>query len=176
MHQPQARCNVRKLLCANTLLAVALPVLMLGCGGSPTAPTTTTGGSDVVAAAPAPTPAPPTPAPTPEPGPTPVPVPTPSPTPTPAPTPEPRDSAVRYDAHVNAVHWYDTPLFTEPDIEILRYTDRIVLGSMTLPIVQQDDRSVIARTSDMTFSAVDSSWVFNGIAGQGSGVWTKRAQ
>jgi len=71
------------------------------------------------------------------------------------------------------VQWYGTPLFTEPDIEILRYTDRIVLGSMTLPIVHQDDRSVIARTPDMTFSAVDSSWIFNGIAGQGSGVWTK---
>jgi len=45
---------------------------------------------------------------------------------------------------------------------------------VTLPIVLQDDRSVFARTSDMSFSAVDGGWNFNGIAGQGSGTWNKQ--
>jgi hypothetical protein len=75
---------------------------------------------------------------------------------------------------VDSVHWYGTPLFTGTEIEILRYPDRIVFGSMTLPILLQDDRSVFARTAEMSFSAVDSGWNFNGIAGQGSGVWTKQ--
>jgi len=86
------------------------------------------------------------------------------------------DPAVRYDAHVKTVYWYGPPLFTSEDFEIVRYNDRIVLGLMTLPIVSQDDRSVIARTPEMTFSAVESTWSFNGIAGQGSGVWTKHDQ
>jgi hypothetical protein len=179
---------VRKLLCANTLFVVALPFLILGCGGSPTAPATTPSGQvDVAAPAPTPTPAPtppaptpgpenPAPAPSPSPAPSPTPAPSPSPAPTPGPTPAPAptDSAVLYDAHVNSAHWYGTPLFTSEDIEIVRYNDRIVLGSMTLPIVIQDDRTVLARTSEMTFSATDSNWTFNGLAGQGSGVWTKR--
>jgi hypothetical protein len=75
---------------------------------------------------------------------------------------------------VESAHWYQTPLFTASDIEILRYPDRIEFGSLTLPIVLQDERSVTARTRDMTFSAVDSHFEFNGIAGQGSGVWTKQ--
>jgi hypothetical protein len=86
----------------------------------------------------------------------------------------PADSAVKYIAHVDSIHWYGTPLFTSSDIEVLRYADRIVLGSLTLPIVLQDDRSVVARTSEMTFSAVESRWELNGIAGQGSGVWTRQ--
>ena len=90
------------------------------------------------------------------------------------PAPTPTDTPVTYDAHVDSVHWYDTPLFTSEDIEILRYSDRIVLGSMTLPIVHEDEHSVIARTSEMTFSAVDANWTINGIAGQGSGTWKKR--
>ena len=72
------------------------------------------------------------------------------------------------------VHWYRTPLFTGTEIEILRYPDRIVFGGVTLPIVLEDDRSVVARDADLTFSAVDSGWTFNGIAGQGSGVWVKQ--
>jgi hypothetical protein len=178
---------VRKLLCTNILLAVALPCLALGCGGGPTAPTTPPPGqTDVVAPAPTPTPAPPSPPeptpgpadPNPAPTPTPAPTPSPSPTPAPAPTPlpTPTDPGVRYDAHVKTVTWYGPPLFTGEDIEIVRYNDRIVLGLMTLPIVFQDDRSVIARTPDMTFSAVESTWSFNGIAGQGAGVWTKHDQ
>lgn len=189
MHCWPTRCNVRKLLCAHTLLAVALPCLIVACGGGPTAPATTPSSqADVVAPAPAPTPTPPPgpenptptpipgPSPTPAPAPTPTPEPSPSPTPTPAPTPTPTpaDPAVRYDAHVNSVHWYGTPLFTSDDIEVVRYNDRIVLGSMTLPIVFQDDRNVIARTPETTFSAVESAWSFNGIVGQGSGTWTKR--
>jgi hypothetical protein len=77
---------------------------------------------------------------------------------------------------VNTVQWYGPPLFTSEDIEIVRYKDRIVLGSMSLPIVVQDEQQVIARTREMTFSAVESTWSFNGIAGQGSGTWTKRKQ
>jgi hypothetical protein len=175
---------VRKLLCANTLFAAALPFLTLGCGGSPTAPATTPSAQADVVVPPTPTPPPeptpgpenPAPAPTPTPAPTPSPTPAPSPTPSPAPSPTPVDPAVRYDAHVKTVYWYGPPLFTSEDIEIVRYNDRIVLGLMTLPIVFQDDRSVIARTPEMTFSAVESTWSFNGIAGQGSGVWTKRDQ
>ena len=81
---------------------------------------------------------------------------------------------MRYTAHVETVHWYGTPLFTSPDIEILRFPDRIVLGSLTLPIVVQDDGRVVARTPEMSFSAVDSQWSFNGIAGQGAGVWVRQ--
>src|SRR6185503_5855963 len=156
---------------------------MLGCGGGPTAPTTAPSGhADVVAPAPAPTPAPPVPAPAPEPTPAPSPTPSPAPTPTPSPapsptpvpTPTPTEPAVRYDAHVKTITWYGPPLFTTEDIEILRYDDRIVLGSISLPIVVQDDQRVIARTPEMTFSAVESTWSLNGIAGQGSGTWTKR--
>jgi hypothetical protein len=98
----------------------------------------------------------------------------PDPTPPPAPLPSPTDSPVRYDAHVTTVQWYGSPLFTAEDIEIVRYNDRIVLGAMTLRIVFQDDRSVIARTPEMTFSAVESTWSFNGVAGQGAGTWSKR--
>lgn len=180
MHYQRPRCNVRKLLCANTLLAVALSLSTLGCGGSPTAPSSSpTAQSDVTAPPPAPSPTPapaPTPAPEPAPTPTPTPAPTPAPAPSPSPVPAPvpTDTPVTYDAHVDSVHWYGTPLFTSEDIEILRYADRIVLGSMTLPIVHEDERSVIARTSEMTFSAVDANWTINGTAGQGSGTWKKR--
>ena len=80
---------------------------------------------------------------------------------------------MRYSAHIESVHWYE-PLFTSSDVEIVRYPDRIVFGSLTLPIVLQDEHSVTARTRDMSFSAVDSHFVFNGIAGEGSGVWTKQ--
>jgi hypothetical protein len=159
-----SRCNVRKLLYINILVASALLVAVVGCGGSPTVPTTTaTSQTAVTSPAPAPVPTP-APAPSPAPGPPPAP---------PAPEPTPAESPVRYAAHVDTVHWYGTPLFTSNDIEILRYPDRIVLGSLTLPIVVQDELSVVARTRDMSFSAVESSWSFNGIAGQGSGVWTK---
>lgn len=164
---------MRKLLCANTLLAVALPFFIVGCGSTPTAPTTAPiTQTEVTAPTPVPSPTP-SPAPTPAPAPSPAPAPAP---PTPAPTPgpsQPTGSAV-YDAHVNTVQWYGTPLFTTTDIEIVRYPDRIVLGSMVLPIVQEDERSVLARTNEMTFSAVDSAWTFNGLAGQGSGTWVKK--
>jgi type IV secretory pathway VirB10-like protein len=184
MHLHRARCNVRKLLCANVLFAIALLLSTVACGGSPTAPTTTAAAqTDVTPPAPAPTPTPaptpappsdPTPAPIPAPTPTPAPAPTPSPAPAPVPAPTPDDSVVRYAAHVDTVHWYGTPVFTTEDFEILRYKDRIVFGSVTLPIAVQDDRTVIARTKDLTFSAVDATWSFNGIAGQGSGTWSKQ--
>lgn len=179
---------MRKSLYGKTLLALALLLFTVACGSSPTAPTTTAASqSDAISPAPTPTPPAPVPTPTPTPTPTPAPAPapvpspspnpaptpTPGPTPTPAPTPTPTpdEPPVRYTAHVDTVQWYGTPLFTSADIEILRYKDRIVLGSMSLPIVQQDEQTVIARTKDMTFSAVDGTWSFNGIAGQGAGTW-----
>ncbi len=72
------------------------------------------------------------------------------------------------------MNWYGTPVFDSPDFEVLRYQDRIVVGSTTIPIVLQDERSLFARTSEMSFSVVDSNWIFNGIAGQGSGTWAKQ--
>jgi hypothetical protein len=176
---------VRKILSVKTLFAMALLLCTVACGSSPTAPTTATAAQTAVTPpaptpTPAPTPAPPsdpTPGPIPTPNPTPIPAPTPDPgpTPTPAPAPNPApapgDPAVHYAAHAETVQWYGTPLFSSQDFEILRYKDRIVLGSVTLPIVEQDERSVFARTSEMTFSAVDAAWSFNGIAGQAAGTW-----
>lgn len=184
MHFHPARCNVRNLLCSKMLLATALMICTLACGSSPTAPTTAAAAQTAVTPpaptpTPAPTPVPPSdPTPAPIPAPTPVPAPGPGPTPTPAPTPNPapapEDPAVRYAAHAETVQWYGTPLFAAADFEILRYKDRIVLGSVTLPIVAQDERSVFARTPDMTFSAVDAAWNFNGIAGQAAGSWKQQ--
>jgi hypothetical protein len=182
MHPFSARCNVPKLLCGKTLLAAVLAVSPIACGGSPIAPTTTASSQPdaaTVAPAPVPTPTPaptPVPAPVPSPGPSPDPSPSPGPAPTPPtpPTPPPTESPVRYAAHVDDAQWYGKPLFTGTEIEILRYTDRIVFGGLTLPIVLEDDRSVVARSGDMSFSAVDAAWSFNGKAGQGSGVWTKQ--
>jgi hypothetical protein len=158
---------VRKLLYCNALVAAALCVSTVGCGGGPTAPSTAVP-SQTQATPPAPAPVPPIPPTDPAPAPAP---PTPAPMP---PAPAPADSAVKYIAHVDSSHWYGTPLFTSPDIEVLRYADRIVFGSLTLPIVLQDDRSLVAQTREMTFSAVESRWELNGIAGQASGVWTRQ--
>jgi hypothetical protein len=71
------------------------------------------------------------------------------------------------------VKWYGEPVFTSPTFEIARYADRIVFGSVSLPIRFQDDRSFIARTSEMSFSVVDANWTFNGVPGTGSGTLTK---
>jgi hypothetical protein len=64
-------------------------------------------------------------------------------------------------------------VFTSPTFEVTRYADRIVLGSVSVPIVYQDDRSLIARTPEMTFSVVDAGWTFNGLAGTASGTLSK---
>jgi hypothetical protein len=74
---------------------------------------------------------------------------------------------------VDVVKWYGEPVFTSPTFEVVRYADRIVLGSVSLPIVFQDARSLNARTSEMSFSVVDASWTFNGVAGTGSGTLSK---
>ena len=161
MHYIPARCNVRKLLCSNALVVAAVSLFLVGCGGSPTAPSTAVPSHTAAT--------PPAPAPLPDPPLDPAPAPTPAP-----PAPAPGDTAVHYIAHVDSIHWYGTPLFTSSDIEIFRYADRIVFGSVKLPIVLQDDHSVVAQTREMTFSAVESRWEFNGIAGQGSGSWTKQ--
>lgn len=89
--------------------------------------------------------------------------------------PTPTEVATRYTAHVATVHWYGSPVFDSPDFEVLRYSDRIVIGQTTIPIVVQDERSLIAKTQEATFSVADSNWTFNGIAGQGSGTWSKQA-
>ena len=144
---------MRNLLNDKILLAAALALLVMGCGGGPTTPTA----------------APPVVV-TPASEPTPVPVPT--PTPTPAPTPA--EPLARYTATVNAVHWYDQPLFDSPKFEVVRYDDHLVVGSVTIPIMFQDERSIIARTSEMSFSVVDSNWAFNGLAGTGSGTLSRQ--
>jgi hypothetical protein len=64
-------------------------------------------------------------------------------------------------------------VFTSPTFDVTRYADRIVLGSVSVPIVYQDDRSLIARTSEMTFSVADASWTFSGLAGQAAGTLAK---
>jgi len=185
---------VRKLLTDRLLVPICLSIILTGCGSSPTAPTTT-GGNQTASGTPVPSPTPepapaPTPAPNPNPSPgpsptppnpapspAPVPAPTPSPAPAPAPVPEPApvQPVARYTAHVASVHWYGAPVFDSPDFEVLRYEDRIMIGSTTIPIVLQDERSLMARTTEMTFSVVDSNWIFNGVAGQGSGTWVKQA-
>jgi hypothetical protein len=93
--------------------------------------------------------------------------------PAPNPTPAPAESAIRYTAHVDAVHWYTAPVFTSPTFDVARYADRITFGSVSLPILFQDDRGFVARTSEMSFSVVDASWTFNGVAGTGSGTLSK---
>ena len=175
------RCSVRKLLIDRLLATFCLSVFVVGCGSSPTAPTTTGGSpsttSGTPAPSPAPVPAPPAnPAPTPEPAPAPIPAPTPAPAPapSPAPAPTPTEPATRYTAHVATVHWYGDPVFDTPDFEVVRYADRLVIGKTTIPIVLQDERSLFARSSEMSFSVVDSNWIFNGVAGQGSGSWSKQ--
>ena len=161
------RCNVRKTINGQVFLAVALALFATGCGGGPTAPSKPAAGTLAIST--------PTPAPTPEPAPTPAPAPAPAPppAPTPAPAPTPPEPVTRYTAHVDVVHWFGAPLFTSPTFEITRYADRIVLGSVSLPILYQDDRSLIARTSEMTFSIVDAGWTFNGIQGAGAGTLSK---
>lgn len=83
------------------------------------------------------------------------------------------DTATRYLAHVDSIHWYTDPLFGET-FELTRYADRIAFGSITLPIVQQDDRSFTARNAEMTFAAIGSSWTFNGHAGTGQGTLSRK--
>jgi hypothetical protein len=75
---------------------------------------------------------------------------------------------------VTTVHWYGSPVFDSPEFTVLRYSDHIVIGQTTIPIVLQDERSLVAKTPEMTFSVSDSTWTFNGIAGLGSGSWTKQ--
>lgn len=139
-------------------LGVTLALFSAGCGGSPTAPAPTADATQPMIT----TPTPPTPQPAPVPEPTPIPV------PTPAPAPVPPEAFTRYTAHVDSVLWYGVPLFTTT-FEFDRYADRIVIGSVTLPILYEDDRGFIARTSSMSFSVVDANWTFDGVRGRGVG-------
>lgn len=152
---------------------MTLVLFAAACGGSPTTPTRPGDGSLAVnTSAPAPT-SDPAPVPSPSPAPAPVPTPTPEPPPAPAPAPAPTEAVTRYTAHVDTVKWYTAPVFTSPTFDVARYADRITFGSVTLPIVFQDERSFIARSSEMTFSVVDDGWTFNGLAGTGSGTLSK---
>ena len=145
-------------------VALALTVFAIQCGGGPTAPTAATNSPLAITNPRGPAPAP---------EPTPAPSPAPAPAPTPAPAPAPPEPVARYTAHVDSAHWSDAPVFTSPTFEVTRYADRIVFGSATVPIVYQDDRSFIARTSEMTFSVADATWTFNGLAGQAAGTLAK---
>jgi len=156
------RCNVRMRMNGQAYVALALTVFTIQCGGGPTAPTASANSPLAITN-------PPGPAPAPEPTPAPVP----APVPTPAPAPAPPEPVARYTAHVDSAQWFDAPVFTSPTFEVTRYGDRIVLGSVSVPIVYQDDRSLIARTSEMTFSVADAAWTFNGVAGQASGTLAK---
>ncbi len=184
MHYHRPRCNVRKLLCANTLIAIALPFLTLGCGGGPTAPTATSRSeADVVAPAPVPTPAPTTPVPTP--GPAPNPAPTPAPTPPPAPAP-PTAPTWTFDASTSQAHWYESP--TLPERFELEITDGTVLAAgQSFPILVQapDNVSVTAGTRNVETLTLEYSrsedgsgswkWTYNGIAGQAAGTLSRRS-
>ena len=163
------RCNVRKRMNGQVYVALALTVFAIQCGGGPTAPTASANSPLAITNPPGPAPAPePTPAPSPAPVPTPAPAPTP-----PAPAPAPPEPVARYTAHVDSAQWFDAPVFTSPTFDVTRFADRIVLGSVSVPIVYQDDRSLIARTSEMTFSVADATWTFNGLAGQAAGTLAK---
>ena len=140
---------------------MALALFASGCGGSPTAPSKPDGPVAVAVANPAPDPEP-------------TPAPTPAPAPAPTPTPAPPEPVTRYTGNVDYAHWFGAPLFTSPTFDVTRYADRIVLGSVTVPILYQDDRKLIARTSEMNFSVVDDDWTFNGVAGQATGRLSKQ--
>src|SRR4051812_40631757 len=162
MHLIRRRCDVRKLLNDNILLSAALSLFIAACGGGPTAPTSTDTSKTAVVSPPS------------EPAPVPGPAPAPGPTPAPAPpAPVPGEPVTRYTAHVDTAHWYGAPLFPSPTFEVSRYADRVVLGTLTVPIVYQDDRNVIARTSEMSFSVVDSDWTFNSTSGTAAGTLSR---
>lgn len=154
------------------LVYVAPMMIVAACGGGPTAPASP--GLDTKAAVTTTEPAAPAPTPAPVPTPGPTPAPTPTPTPPPTPAPSPTDGTTRYTARVDTIRWYGTPVFTSPTFEVVRYADRVTLGTVSLPIVFQDDRNLIARTSEMSFTVVDDGWTFNGIPGSGSGTWSKQ--
>jgi hypothetical protein len=178
MHCMTARCNVRKSLLCNILVAVALPWLVLGCGGGPTAPgAAPTAQSDAAVATPAPTPVP-TPAP-------PTPVPAPSPTPPPVPSPPPSAASWTFDGSTSQSHWYGQPVL--PDHFDLVIGDGFVqAGGHSFPIQSQapGNVSVIAGTRNVETltleynGAEDGSgswrWTYNGLPGQAAGTLSRR--
>jgi hypothetical protein len=185
MQLMSARCNVRKSLCCNTLFAVALPFLMLGCGGGPTAPSASTSvQADVVGPAPTPTPAPPAPTPTPAP-PTPEPAPSPSPVPAPAPPPAPSAPAWTFDGSTTQSHWYGQP--TLPDHFDLKIGDGSVQAAgHSFPIQAQAPGNVyvIAGTRNVETLTLEYNgpedgsgswrWTYNGVQGQATGTLSRR--
>jgi hypothetical protein len=150
-HTVNVRCNVRNRRTTPAFLAVALALVASGCGGGPTAPSKPTQGAVTI-----------------------DPTPTPAPVPTPTPTPEPAGQIARYTATVYVMQWYDDPVFTSPTFEVVRFADHIEFGTVSLPILAQDDRTLIARTTQMRFSIVDNGWSFDGVPGTGSGTLSKR--
>ena len=77
-------------------------------------------------------------------------------------------------ASVYVMQWYGEPVFTSPTFEVVRYANRIEFGTVSLPILVQDDRTLVARTAEMRFSIVDNGWSFDGIPGTGSGTLSSR--
>src|SRR3982751_2245185 len=177
MHSRRARCNVRKSLCGNTLFAVALAFLILGCGGGPTAPGATPSGQVAVVTPPTPAPAPPSPTPAPRP-------PEPTPAPVPAPVP-PTPPNWTFDGSTNQAHWYWQPVL--PDRFDLEIADSSVQAAgRSFPIQSQapGNVSVIAGTRNVEtltleyYGPEDGSgswrWTYNGLAGEATGTLTRR--
>jgi len=180
MHSRGARCNVRKSLCGNTLFAVALAFLILGCGGGPTAPGATPSAQVAVVTPPTPAPAPPSPTPAP-----PAPEPTPAPVPAPVPPVPPSPPNWTFDGSTNQAHWYQQPVL--PDRFDLEITDSSVQAAgHSFPIQSQapGNVSVIAGTRNVEtltleyYGPEDGSgswrWTYNGLAGQATGTLTRR--
>ena len=175
-----ARCNVRKPLCCNTLIAVALGFFVVGCGAGPTAPgATPSGQAAIVTQPPAPTPAPPNPTPAP-----PAPEP-PAPVPAPIPPPPPSAPNWTFDGSTSQAHWYGQPVLPDRfDLEIANGS--VQAAGHNFPIQSQapGNVSVIAGTRNVETLTLEYDgpedgsgswrWTYNGLAGQATGTLTRR--
>lgn len=174
------RCNVRKSLCGNSLFAVALGFLIVGCGAGPTAPGTTPSGQAAIVTPPAPAPAPPVPAPAP-----PAPEPTPTPVPAPVPPPTPSTPTWTFDGSTSQAHWYGQPVLPDRfDLEIGKGSVQAAGHSFPIQSQAPGNVYVIAGTRNVEtltleyYGPEDGSgswrWTYNGLAGQATGTLTRR--
>jgi hypothetical protein len=99
-----------------------------------------------------------------------------APAPDPGPAPPAAAAAIDYVATVQSAHWYGVPPLFPSTFDVERFTDHVKIGTLDLPIVSQDAKSWIAMDAarTMTWSVVNSSWTFNGIAGQAIGTISAR--